>query len=332
MVLVTKKDGSIRFCVDYRRLNSVTVKDPYPLPRIDDTLDSLGGAAYFSTLDLCSGYHQMPMAPRDREKTAFATPDGHFEFNVLPFGVCNGPSSFQRMMSVVLSGLQWQICLIYIDDIIVFGSTFEEHLLRLQLVFDRLLKAECFLFRTSVEFLGHIVTREGVRTDPGKIEKVRNWPTPEAVGEVRGFLGFCGYYRRFAQDFATIARPLYSLTKTGQVFLWTPDCESAFLNLKTVLTTAPVLAYPRFGQDASPFLVDVDASGLGLGAVLSQVQEGLERPIAYASRLLADTETRYASTKKELLGLVWAVRHFRCYLLGKQFVIRTDHRSLRTLG
>ena len=155
------------------------------------------------------------------------------------------------------------------------------------MVFDRLLKADlrlkpskCFLFRTSVEFLGHIVTREGVRTDPGKIEKVGNWPTPEAVGEMRGFLGFCGYDRRFAQDFATIARPLYSLTKTGQVFLWTPDCETAFLNLKTVLTTAPGLAYPRFGQDASPFLVDVDASGLGLGAVLSQVQEGLQRPRA----------------------------------------------------
>ena len=304
IVLVTKKDGTTRFCVDYRRLNAITVKDPFPLPRIDDTLDALGGAAYFSTLDLCSGYHQLPMDPKDQEKTAFSTPDGHYEFNVLPFGVCNGPSAFQRMMSLVLSGLQWKVCLTYIDDVIVFSKTFSEHLSNLREVFIRLRTAQlrlkpskCFLFRSSVEFLGHIVTREGIKTDPNKIARVRNWPKPQTVGEVRSFLGFCSYYRRYVQDFAAISRPLYHLTKASQRFQWTTACENAFQSLKGVLTTAPVLAYPEFGANSSSFILDVDASGTGIGAVLSQVQKGVERPIAFASRVISETEQRYPSTK-----------------------------------
>ena len=340
IVLVGQKDGSARFCVDYRRLNHVTVKDPYPLPRIDDTLDALGEASFFSTLDLCSGYHQLPVADEARPKTAFSTPDGHYEFNVLPFGVCNGPSAFQRLMTVVLSGLQWHTCLVYIDDIIVFGRTFAEQLTRLEEVFARLATAglrlkpsKCHLFKDEVEFLGHVVTREGVKTDPAKVHQLVHWARPATVSDVRAFLGFAGYYRRFVRDFATLCRPLHALTQQGRSFEWTDECEHVFCTLKDKLSRAPVLMYPRYGCDAPRFVLDVDASGVGLGAVLSQADsEGCERPVAFASRSLTDTEQRYASTKSELLGIVWAFRHFRCYLLGRPFLVRTDHRALEHLS
>ena len=275
------------------------------------------------------------MADGDREKTAFSTPDGHFQFTVLPFGLCNGPSSFQRLMAVTLSGLQWQTCLVYIDDVIVFSNTFDEHLLRLEEVFCRLSQSnlrlkpsKCFLFKQEVEFLGHIVTPHGVGTDPTKVAKVVDWPAPTSTQEVRSFLGFCGYYRRFIKNFSLVAAPLYSLTREKSAFDWCTQCEAAFQLLKCRLSGAPVLAYPQFGENAPPFVVDVDACGTGLGAVLSQDSEGLERPIAYASRVLSETERRYPSWKSEMLALVWAIRHFRCYLLGSKFTVRTDHRSL----
>ena len=239
IVLVTKKDGSTRFCVDYRRLNAETRKDSYPLPRIDDTLDALGGAQFFSTLDLCSGYHQLPMAAEDKEKTAFSTPDGHYQFTVLPFGVCNGPSAFQCLMAVVLAGLQWHNCLIYIDDIIVFGRSFDEHMSRLEEVFVRLAEShlrlkpsKCYLFCQEVEFLGHVVSRKGIATDPAKIEKLSDWPRPDTAIAVRSFLGFSGYYRRFVKDYATLVAPLHSLIHKNTPFRWTEDCEQAFRLVK----------------------------------------------------------------------------------------------------
>ena len=196
----------------------------------------------------------------------------------------------------------------------------------------RLKPSKCFLFRKEVDFLGHVVTKDGVGTDPAKIAKVAEWPRPNSVAAVRSFLGFCQYYRRFIEGYAALVAPLNYLTRRNCPFKWTQECEDAFTNVKNRLITSPILAYPRFGPLESPFILDVDASGVGLGAVLSQVQESLERPIAYASRLLADAELNYASTKAELCALVWAIRKFRCYLLGQKFIVRTDHRSLQHLA
>ena len=280
------------------------------------------------------------MKPEDKEKTAFSTPDGHYQFTVMPFGVCNGPSAFQRLMGAVLKGLQWQTCLVYLDDIIVFGRTFPEHLDRLKAIFARLRAAnlrlkpsKCFLFREKVNFLGHVVTADGVQTDPAKIRDIEQWPTIRTVGQLRTFLGFSGYYRRFVRDYASIAKPLHALTHKGVTFQWTSTCEEAFNKLRQTLVEATTLAYPRFGPGDPPFVLDADASGVGLGAVLSQPdKDGKERPIAFASRFLNSAERRYGSTKCELLGMVWAVKHFRCYLLGREFLIRTDHRALQHWG
>ena len=336
IVLVKKKDGSTRFCVDYRKVNKVTRKDAYPLPRVDDTLDTLAGAKWFSTLDLISGYWQVEMHPDDREKTAFCTLEGLFEFNVMPFGLCNGPATFQRLMDMILAGLQWSRCLVYLDDIIIFGTTFEEHLSNLELVFDRLREAKlrlqpvkCKLCKKKVNFLGHIVSRDGVAADPAKTDKVAEWAVPKCKRDVQCFLGLANYYRRFIQDFATVAKPLHHLTEKYANFKWTEDCQTAFENLRQKLVSAPILAFPDCSK---PFILDTDASDTGIGAVLSQQQEdGTERVIAYASRLLSKPERRYCVTRRELLAVVVFITHFRHYLLGNSFTLRTDHGALTWL-
>lgn len=335
VVPVRKKDGGLRFCVDYRKLNEVTKKDAYPLPRIDDALDSLHSAQWFSTLDLASGYWQVEVDPQDRPKTAFTTRQGLFEFNVLPFGLTNSPSTFQRLMDLVLADLQWTTCLVYLDDIIVFGRDFAEHLQRLDQVLSKLkmahLKvkpAKCNFFSTKVHYLGHVISAEGVMADPEKVEAVRGWPTPKNQTEVRSFLGLASYYRRFVKGFAEIARPLHKLTEKGRRFQWDEACQEAFVKLKTCLISAPVLAYP---DPQKSFILDTDASDTGIGAVLSQEVDGLERVVAYASRALTKQERKYATTKKELLGVVAFTKYFKHFLLGKEFLLRTDHNSLRWL-
>lgn len=351
IVLVRKKDGSLRMCVDYRLLNSKTQKDAFPLPRIEESLDALTGACWFSTLDLASGYNQVPVTEGDRHKTAFCTPFGLFEFNRMPFGLCNAPSTFQRLMQRIFGDQQYQSLLLYLDDIVVFSSTVEQHLERLRLVLDRLkqqgLKVKlpkCAFFQQEVRYLGHVISNQGVATDPAKIEAVVDWPRPVNVTELRSFLGFASYYRRFVEGFAKLAAPLHRLvggtkskmrSNSKQAFQegWTEECQQNFQELKARLTNSPVLAYADFSQ---PFILEVDASHGGLGAVLSQEQNGVVRPIAYASRGLRPTERNmdnYSSMKLEFLALKWAMSEkFREYLLGHKCLVFTDNNPLSYLA
>ena len=335
VVIVKKKDGTARFCVDYRRLNDVTRKDAYPLPRIETCLDALGGARYFSTFDLRSGYHQVRMNSADADKTSFVTRQGTFRFKVLPFGLTNAGATFQRVMDVAMSGLNFSICLVYLDDIILFSSTVTEHLERLKCVLSSLRKAnlklkpsKCCLLHREVSFLGHVVSGHGIATDPEKIRAVVEWPVPRSVTEVRAFLGLCSYYRRFVESFALIASPLHALTGKGRTFAWTEECDQAFEELKRRLTSAPILAMPL---DEGRYVLDTDASYGAIGAVLSQVQGGEERVIAYASRTLNRPEQNYCVTRKELLAIVYYMKGFRQYLLGREFTVRTDHAALQWL-
>ena len=335
VVLVRKKDGSLRYCIDYRKLNAVTRKDSYPLPRIDDSLDTLRSAKYFTTLDLASGYWQIELSEDAKQKSAFCTTTGLYQFKVMPFGLTNAPATFQRLMERVLAGLQWQLCLVYIDDIIIFSRTVEEHLQQLQTVFTRLKSAglklkpkKCHLFKQKVQYLGHIVSEAGIQTDPEKIQAVMEWGEPTTVTEVRSFLGLCSYYRKFVPEFATIARPLIKLTEKNCPFSWREEQREAWETLKQCLTSAPILGYP---DPAATFILDTDASDYGIGAVLSQVKDGEEQVIAYGSRALTKPERRYCVTRKELLAVVYFTRYFRHYLLGKRFVLRTDHAPLRWL-
>jgi len=277
VVLVKKKDGSLRFCVNYRRLNSITYKDSYPLTLIDNCLNALSGLSWYSTLDLWLGYYNIPIAESDRDKCTFITRQGCFRFTVMPFGLTCAPSVFQRLMDVVLCGLSYQACLVYLDDIIVFGKTFDEQLARLGEVFHRLRAAnlklkpsKCFLCQRSVEFLGHVVSEEGLAMQPSKVKPINEWTACRDVSEVRAFMGLSSYYRRFIKDFSTIAAPLYNLTRKESEFCWTNECQQAFDELKKRLVEEPVLALP---SDDGTYVLDTDASDFGLGAVLSQRQK-----------------------------------------------------------
>lgn len=335
IILVKKKDNTYRFCVDYRRLNACTVKDAYPLPKIDESLDQLSGYSWFSTLDMFSGYWQVELDPEDKHKTAFTTRRGLFQFKVMPFGLCCAPATFERLMESVLAGLNWDICLVYLDDIIIMGKSFEDMLHNLTKVFDRFqhaglrLKAKkCHLFQRTVTFLGHVISEEGISTDPEKVKSIRDWPVPNNAHEVRSFLGLCGYYRKFIENFAKTAKCLHRLTEKGRNFVWNTECHDAFQKLKEKLTSAPVLGHPDFAKE---FILDTDASQDAIGAILSQVQDGHEKVIAYASRTMSKCERNYCVTRKELLAVVHFVKIFRHFLEGRKFRVRTDHSSLKWL-
>ena len=314
IVVVRKKDGSLRLCIDYRNLNQRTIKDAYAIPRIDDTLHLLAGAKYFSKLDLKCGYWQVELKEEDKAKTAFqAGPLGFFECNRMPFGLCNVPATFQRLMERCMGDLNLQDCLIYLDDIIIISKTFEEHIEKLEAVVFRRLQdhglklkpSKCELFRNQVVYLGHVVSSEGIHTDPSKIEAVKSWPVPQCTKDVRKFLGFTGYYRRFIKGYASIARPLNDLlighptgskakkkqkTKSGTPFRWDEEQQQSFDTIISSLIEPPVLAYADYSR---PFELHTDASSNGLGAVLYQEQDGKKRVVAYASRSLKVAEKYY---------------------------------------
>ncbi|VDH95429.1 Hypothetical predicted protein [Mytilus galloprovincialis] len=314
--LVKKKDQvSWRFCIDYRRVNSLCSPSGYPLQKIDDCLASLEGAKWLSTVDCHSGYWQVSCDEEDREKTAFSTHKGLFQFRVMPMGLNSAAQTFQKLMEKVLGNLQWRHCLCYLDDIIIFGNNFEQALENHKLVFEclraanlKLKPSKCTLFQKEVIFLGHVVSENGIKCDPTKIESVKDWPSPTNVSEIKSFLGFAGYYRKFISEFFTIASPLIKLTRKNQSFKWSDECEESFNKLKERLISAPILSFPK---DEGLFILDTDASLNGVGAVLSQIQDEKEKVISYASRTLSKSQRNYCVTKRELLAVVTFVRQFR---------------------
>ena len=336
VVVVEKKNGKKRLCVDYRKLNNVTKKDCYPLPRIDDMLETLSGAQWFSSLDLASGFWQVELEQKDREKSTFITRFGTYEFTVMPFGLCNAPATFQRLMDTVLRDILWQFVVVYIDNINIGSKTFEEHLTHLEQVFERLEKAglklspeKCFFFKDEIPFLGHVVSRTGIHTDPEKLKVIKEFPVPKDLTQLRGFIALASYYRKFVKNFSSIVEPLNRLLKKNVHYVWGDDQHDAFERLKMCLMTPPILTYPNFER---PFILYTDASTFALGAILAQKDERKkEGVIAYASRTLHKHERNYGVTELECLAVVWAVRHFHHYLHGQKFTVITDHAALKYL-
>ena len=334
IVIVKKKDGSLRICVDYRRLNSVTAMDAYPMPRTDELIDKLGKAKYITTLDLARGYWQVPMNEEDKDKTAFITPKGLYQFRVMPFGLCGAPATFQRMMDRVIRGLESSVA-VYLDDVVIFSETWDDHIQHVREVLKRLREYKLTAKPTKCQFgmhecvyLGHVVGNGQVKPDPEKLSAVKNYLVPKTKKGVRSFLGLTGYYRRFIADYAKLALPLSDLTKKSlpDKVQWTQECENAFGALKQALCNSPILQNPDFGRR---FLLQTDASDRGVGAVLSQKDDTeQDRPIAYFSRKLLPRECRYSTVEKECLAIKLGVEAFKVYLLGKEFTIQTDHRAL----
>ncbi|GKD53695.1 transposon ty3-G gag-pol polyprotein [Tanacetum coccineum] len=330
VLLVKKSDGTWRFCIDYRSLNDVTVKDKYPIPMIDELLDELHGSRFYSKLDLRSGYHQIRVRDEDIHKTAFKTHEGHYEFVVMPFGLTNAPATFQCLMNDLFRPYLRKFILVFFDDILIYSKTFEEHVDHLQVVLGILeanqlfaKASKCCFAVTQVNYLGHVISSDGVQVEPDKIQAVSAWPTPTNAKGVRGFLGLAGYYRKFIKGFGGIAAPLHRLVGKAP-FQWDDSAHQAFQDLKKALTTAPTLGLPNWSL---PFTLECDASGVGIGAVLTQ--NG--RPLAYFSAPLKGTMLSWSTYEKEMLAVVKAVRKWRHYLLGRTFVVKTDHMSLKYL-
>ena len=333
VLFVKKKGGELRMCVDYRALNKITIKNKYPLPRIDELLDRLHGAKWFSKIDLRSGYHQVRIHPDDVSKTAFRTRYGHYEFLVLPFGLCNAPGTFMHLMQQIFRDHLDNFVIVFLDDILIYSKTEADHEKHLKIVLELLRKhklygkkSKCEFFKQRVSFLGHVVSSEGVSMEQDKVQAVRDWPIPTSVHDVRAFLGLSGYYRRFVQGFSSIAAPLSELTKHDQVWEWTPKHQQAFQQLKDALSHGPTLILP---DEKLPYVVSTDASGFAIGASLCQDQGKGQQPIAYLSKKMLPAEQNYPVHEQELLAIVCALKEWRHYLHGEPFTVLTDHNSLQ---
>ena len=336
IVIVPKKDGTRRMCVDFRKLNNITsTKNSYPLPDIQDILSCLKGAKVYSCIDLKSGYWQIKMAEEDRPKTAFICHKGLFEFNIMPFGLCSAPPIFQELMNLVLGDAINNFAFVYLDDIIVFSNSYEEHLEHLQIIFNRLRSAnlrikpsKCAFALEEVEFLGHRVSASGIKPDPNKVAVIKELQPPTNIKQVRSFMGMIGYYRRFISNFSNICAPLTALTRKHAKFLWTKQCDSSFQILKDILCTAPILAHPDFSK---PYKLYTDASLFAVGGVLTQEFSEGERVIQYVSKQLSLGQQKWPTIEREAYAIVHSVNKLRQYLLGSKFTVITDHKPLRSL-
>ena len=335
ILFVPKKDGRWRLCIDYRALNKQTVKDRFPLPRIDELLERLGGARVFSALDLASGYHQIGVAESSIEKTAFRTSRGSWEFIVMPFGLTNAPSVFQRLMNKIFKDVLGDFVLVYLDDILIFSRSVEEHWGHLRVALQRLREAKlygrlhkCDFLKDKVEYLGFDVSAQGMQPSRSKVAAILDWPVPESVRDVRSFLGTVSFYRRFVRGFSAMAFPLTELTKEKKPWQWTEEEQQSFDQLKVAITTSPVLIFPDFKKQ---FVLTTDASLVSVGGILQQ-DHGLGlQPIAYGSKKLNTAEVRYSAYERELLGIIWAIGQWRPYLQGQRFIVQTDHSALKFL-
>lgn len=332
VVLQRKKDTSWRFCLDYRKLNDVTEKDNYPLPRIQEIFDALQGAKYFTKLDFHGGYHQIPIDERDKPKTAFVTRAGQWEFNVMPQGIKNGPPSFQRIVDKVLGKMQWHCAIAYIDDIIVYSKSIEKHHQHLEQILSRLYHAnfrlnpiKCEFLKQEIQFLGHIISERGIEPCPQKTKAINEFPTPTNAKSAVSFVKMAEYYRNHIPDFSSLAQPLFQFTKKDATFVWGEQQEKSFRTIKHLLTEKPLI---RFPDSNLTFVIQVDASNVGIGAVLTQDTGGGQQPIAYFSQKLNRQQSNWNTTEKECFAVVSAIRKWEHYIRGRDFVVRTDHHAL----
>lgn len=336
VVFIRKPNNEYRFAVDYRKLNQVTKPQSYPLSRLEDMFDAIGesGAKYFTSADISKAFWQVPLDEDAKEKSAFITLDGIYAWNCMPFGLMNAPATFQGLMSQVLRGITWRYALCYIDDIVIFSSTFEVHLQHLSEVFQRLRDAglkltpsKCFFAQKQIKYLGHLLGKEGVQPDPAKFERVKHLAVPTNPSEVKSVLGLFNFYKKFIKNYSKICTPLFSLLQKDQEFTWTEACDTAFNTLKSALISAPILAYPNMNQ---PFTLTCDACRTGLGYILGQVgEDGREHVIAYGGRALRKAEKNYHVSELECLALVEGIREYRTYLAAEKFIVYTDHKALQ---
>lgn len=338
IVPVPKPDGTVRMCIDYRKLNEVTIKDQYPIPRINQILDSLHGSSIFSTLDATSGYYQITMSVKDRPKTAFYHQGNSYQFKRMPFGLCNAPSTFQRSMNEIFKDEIWKFVIPYLDDIIIFSKTLEEHKLHLEVVLGKIKAAgialnpgKCKLFRSEIKILGNIIAYNTIKPDPSKVEAIKNYGTPNNIKELRSFLGLANYIRDFVPRFAELVGPLTELLKektttSEKKIKWSEEGERAFRETKKIIENVTYRTQPDFSKE---FILITDASAIAIGAILAQKnQRGKEEMIASYSYKLNETQKNYSVTDRELLAVIKGTEHFRHYLVGKEFLIKTDHQAL----